>query len=153
LQLAVLELELPPEMRSHLQEVRRQGTGFKNLVHRFQSYRQRFQSEPHAVELNQVVKEALAESARLPLAGRGLAQLADAIEFVPAPGRLPLFLIESDLKRLILLLLFCLRGGMNGTGLTVRTEAATGGVRVRMEASGPEANRAEGLAAQVGALE
>jgi signal transduction histidine kinase len=155
LQVAVLELELPPEMRSHLQEVRRQGTAFKNLVHHFQSYRQQIQSEPRHLDLNQVVKDALDDLRRLPLAApRPPSSRSEApgLEFLPAAERLPLCLLESDLKRLILLLVTSLRGGKESPGLVLRTEAAAGKACLRIEANRASQD-ADNLSARLGTLE
>jgi hypothetical protein len=144
LQVAVLELELPQNRRSSVEEIRRQGNAFKTLVHYFQSYRQQFQPKARQVDLNHVVQEAIEDMSRPPFARLGrapnrpsegpLSSANPALpSFDPSPEVPPLRTSESDLKRLVLLLLITLAGGSDSSGLAIRTEAVDGKVLLRVD--------------------
>ncbi|HXG11512.1 MAG TPA: sensor histidine kinase, partial [Gemmataceae bacterium] len=72
LHLAVLEHELPENLRSELAQIRKQGKEAAALIGRWQQYRRRPQPESRPVDLNRVVREvvrSLAEETSLSYAG------------------------------------------------------------------------------------
>jgi hypothetical protein len=61
LQLALIEPELPPTLQRQLSKLNNQVSGFKRLLHEFQQRRQRPALPLEAVDLNQIVSEAVTD--------------------------------------------------------------------------------------------
>lgn len=132
---AVLEQEVPEELRAELVEIRRQGSSVAAVVKHFQQYRQSLQPQLQPLDLNQLISDTLVELANAhaePCSGL-------PIHLTLAPDLPHVLGSASDLKRLVIFLLrsACSAVLLAGGAVTVRTERATDCVRLRIEDTGP----------------
>jgi signal transduction histidine kinase len=134
LHVAVLETEVPEDLRSDLAEVRRQGTNIAAIIKQFQEYRRRQRPPEQMVDLNRAVRETVATLRLAPtVPGDAPVHLELASDLSPVLGS------PSDLKRLCLFLLTnTVAATAPGCGrVTVRTQDATDKVLLQLEDTGP----------------
>jgi signal transduction histidine kinase len=143
LHVAVLEAEVPDDLRADLVEIRRQGTALTALLRELQKYRQSQQPGPRPVDLNTAVCAAV-ESFRQQGALGPEAQVLGRRKTVPvvhlqlSDGLPPALGSLADMKRLIGFLLASAATAGADT-LTVRTEERAGQLVLRLEDDGPGA--------------
>lgn len=142
LHVAVLEMRVPEALRADLVEIRRQGKNMAAVVKQLQYYRRRYQPVASPCDLNQAVRDAVAELSRRPPEAAGgfsvpIALLSESAEEPPLdPLAIPVQLSlasglpsvsgsPSDLKRLGAFLI--------GNAATAVAAAGGGGVTVLTE--------------------
>jgi signal transduction histidine kinase len=127
LHVALLQQNLPEEFRADLAEIRRQSKAVATLVKQFQRYRQHQRPRGEAVDLNELVSEAVLS---LPAGARVDLQLDANPLRVTGSG--------SDLKRMVTFLLRNALGVTPTAGtVTVRTRQDADQITLSIEDSGP----------------
>lgn len=137
LNVLLLERQLDPSFRPDLESIRRQGAETATMVRHLQHNREKERPSPHAVDLNAVVGELLANG-RTATAGH-LRVNSGQVRVQFEPAELPaVFGSVPDLKRLLQFLL-SQSAAANGGDVDVRiqTGATSGHVWIRVEDSAP----------------
>ena len=132
LQAAVLEQQLPENLRPELAKVRQQANRVAGLVKQLQNYRRGAPPTPTAVDFSRVVSDAV-EAVRQRCGAEAVKQLE-----VHLDRTLPS--VEADELDLRRLSIFLIGNGVRasaGGAVTVRTNMAGQNVRLTVEDSGP----------------
>jgi two-component system sensor kinase FixL len=126
LQLAVLELKAPPDARNDLIEVRRQANQLGELVKHWQRSRS-LPAQVRPIDLGRL------------LHGLDLEPSSVALRIEAAPDLPPIQGVWSDVRRLLAFAIEnAISAALPGPGqVVVRIESCEGGVRLRVEDSGP----------------
>jgi signal transduction histidine kinase len=128
LQVSILKLRAPAELRPDLDVIRQQGANAGTLMRQLQQHRQQLRKAAQPTDLNRLVRETVAEeSTRHGRAPVRLA-LADGLPSLPA--------VPSEFRRLVQLLL--VHAAAAGTPITVATALAEGQVQVCVEDGGTD---------------
>jgi signal transduction histidine kinase len=128
LQVSILKLRAPAELRADLDVIRQQGATAGALMRQLQQHRQQQRKATQPIDLNLVVREVAAEESGRP--GRGPVRLALSDGLPPLPA------VPAELKRLLRLLLA--HAAVVGTPVTVATATADGQVSLRVEDGGTD---------------
>lgn len=134
LHLAVLERELPENLRLELGEMRRQGMTVAGLVKKLQQARKSSPPVFRVVQMNQLLAEILEELAREPAPARGA-----TVRLCLDPDLPAVQTATTQIKRLCTFLLSnaLAAAAVDNGAVIVRSERAGDSVRLRIEDSGP----------------